>query len=195
MSDFISYAQSAAEKFKVDPGIFSSLINSESGFNPTAINKSGAYGIAQITAATASNPGYGMKPLVNRDDPKASLNFAAEYFSKLTEKYKGDYTSAIAAYKGFGNDLNSGLSHATAVLEDAKNFITSGGKSKWSGASINDWNSEAPAVVNDKSIWQYNASDLTDFFKRVSIPLTIGGAGVLIISFSIIALFFIKKGE
>lgn len=99
-------AINAANTFGVPSKLFTSLINSESGFDPNARNGS-AIGIAQFLKSTAANPGYGIAPF-DPTDPTASLNGAAQYIKALYNKAVGKglsgydaWSDAVSAYKGY----------------------------------------------------------------------------------------------
>lgn len=89
--DYRAAAQAAAQKYGIDPGLFTAQIQQESGFNPTARSPAGAQGIAQIMPATAR--GWGVNPL----DPIAALDAAARNMAAYSKKY-GGYRNALIAY-------------------------------------------------------------------------------------------------
>jgi hypothetical protein len=88
--------QAAAKANGIDPAILAGLLEVESGFNPKAVSKAGARGIAQIM------PQY--HPNVNYNDPIESINYAAKYLSGLQRQFGGDMRLALIAYNaGPGN--------------------------------------------------------------------------------------------
>ena len=88
--------QAAAKANGIDPAILAGLLETESGFNPKAVSKAGARGIAQIM------PQY--HPNVNYNDPIESINYAAKYLSGLQRQFGGDMRLALIAYNaGPGN--------------------------------------------------------------------------------------------
>ena len=92
-------AAQMAERYGLDPAIFTRQIEKESGFNPNARNeKTGATGLGQVMSATAQDPGFGVTPLRDRLDAVENLRFSAEYLSAMVRKYDGDYRKALAAY-------------------------------------------------------------------------------------------------
>lgn len=92
-------AAQMAERYGLDPAIFTRQIEKESGFNPNARNeKTGATGLGQVMSATAQDPGFGVTPLRDRLDPVENLRFSAEYTAAMLRRYEGDYPKALAAY-------------------------------------------------------------------------------------------------
>lgn len=106
--------------------IMGALTKTESNNNPTARSPKGAMGIAQVMPETAANPGFGMKPLKNPDDPNEAIPWATEYLGKLHDKYKDNLTNALIAYNwGTGNVdkwLKEGGDYAKLPLE-TKNYL------------------------------------------------------------------------
>ena len=92
-------AAQMAERYGLDPAIFTRQIEKESGFNPNARNeKTGATGLGQVMSATAQDPGFGVTPLRDRLDAVENLRFSAEYLSAMVRRYGGDYRKGLAAY-------------------------------------------------------------------------------------------------
>ena len=94
-------ARRAAKKYNLNPdelaGTFSRMIDTESGYDPTAYNAdSTASGIAQIVPQ--------WHPGVDPWNPEKALDYAADYFGGLTRRYGGDVLRGAAAYNwGPGN--------------------------------------------------------------------------------------------
>lgn len=92
------YAAGVASKYGLPVPLFLAQIQQESGWNPNATNpNSSAYGIAQILSGTAANPGYGVKPITDRSDPYASLEFAGAYDAALLRS-TGSFEGMLNAY-------------------------------------------------------------------------------------------------
>ena len=92
-------AAQMAERYGLDPAIFTRMIETESSFNPNARNaRTGATGLGQVMSATAQDPGFGVTPLRDRLDAVENLRFSAEYLSAMVRRYDGDYRKALAAY-------------------------------------------------------------------------------------------------
>jgi soluble lytic murein transglycosylase-like protein len=89
-TDWRAYAAEAAQKAGIDPALFQRQIQQESGFDPNAHSGAGAQGIAQIVPS--AHPG------VDPMNPKAALDYAANWMRQLTDRYGGDARKALAAY-------------------------------------------------------------------------------------------------
>jgi len=101
-------AAQMAERYGVDPEVFSRLVAKESGWDPNAKGAAGEIGYTQVMAETAINPGLGVTPLKDRSDPVDNLRFGAEYLGKLIEYYDGDYSKALMAYNGGMGNVDKG---------------------------------------------------------------------------------------
>ncbi len=89
----ISMAGDAARRNGLDPNLFASLIDQESGFQSDARSPKGAVGLSQLMPQTAADLG-----VTDRYDPAQSLEGGAKYLSQLMSRYGGDPTLALAAY-------------------------------------------------------------------------------------------------
>lgn len=89
-----SLVESAAKKHNIDPAILSGLIETESGWNPNAISRSGAKGLTQFMDPTAAEFG------VNVFDPASAIDGGARYLRYLIDYFNGDMRLAIFAYNG-----------------------------------------------------------------------------------------------
>lgn len=91
-------AAGAAKKAGVDPNLFLSMLQAESGFNPQAVSPKGAQGLGQLMPATAKARGV-TDPFNAQQNATAS----AEEFRSLQDKY-GNPQLAVMAYNwGQGN--------------------------------------------------------------------------------------------
>ena len=136
-----------AERYGVDPEIFTRLVAKESNWNPNAKGAAGEIGYTQIMAETAVNPGLGVTPLKDRSDPIDNLRFGAEYLGKLIEYYDGDYNKALMAYNGGLGNVNQGT-----VSKAARSYAADlmGGKEVKSSSAPAPRTSN-PAQVEDKA--------------------------------------------
>ena len=101
-------ASQMAERYGVDPEVFTRLIARESSWNPNAKGANGEIGYTQIMLETGIDPGYGVKPINDRNDPIDNLRFGAEYLGALLREYDGDYSKALMAYNGGPGNVNKG---------------------------------------------------------------------------------------
>ena len=98
-NDLRSYAWSAAVRNGIDPAIFVRQIAAESDFDPHAVSRAGAVGIAQIMPA--------LHPAVDPTDPYASLDYAARLMRGYINHY-GDWRRALIAYNAGPGRLEPG---------------------------------------------------------------------------------------
>lgn len=101
-------ASQMAERYGVDPEVFNRLIARESSWDPNAKGANGELGYTQIMLETGIDPGYGVKPINDRNDPIDNLRFGAEYLGALVKEYNGDYNKALMAYNGGPGNVNKG---------------------------------------------------------------------------------------
>lgn len=121
-SPWLAVARADAKKYHIDPLVFEWKIWQESGYNPNAVSRAGAIGIAQFMPATAA--GMGIDP----HDPKQALDASArldaghikQYAKKAQQlaKHYGGYSArygyalALAAYNAGTGSLNSAWNRA-----------------------------------------------------------------------------------
>ena len=101
-------ASQMAERYGVDPEVFTRLIARESSWDPNAKGANGEIGYTQIMLETGVDTGYGVKPINDRNDPIDNLRFGAEYLGALVKEYNGDYSKALMAYNGGPGNVNKG---------------------------------------------------------------------------------------
>ncbi len=127
-----SYADQQAQAYGIPPEIFSGLITAESNWNPYAVSGAGAEGIAQLEPSTAPN--------INRFDPFASINYAAQLLSSYFKRF-GSWDMALAAYNAGPNavDAYGGVPPYTETQNYVKKILggTSNVPSRFSGAPVN----------------------------------------------------------
>lgn len=91
--DIKTLASEIAEKYGVDPALFSALIQQESGFNPKAVSPAGAQGLTQLMPKTGRSLG-----VTDPFDPKQNLEGGAKYLAQMLKEFNGDRKLALAAY-------------------------------------------------------------------------------------------------
>ncbi len=97
-SRYDALIQGAATQSGIDPGLFSRLIQQESGFHPSVVSKAGAVGLGQIMPSTAAAYGVQHDDLF---DVQKNIELSARIFGDLAKKYQefDDATRfALAAY-------------------------------------------------------------------------------------------------
>jgi len=111
----------AAEDNRLPPAMFAALIGLESGGKAGAVSAAGAVGPAQIMAATARDPGYGVPPLPEaaRTDPAQAIPWAAKYLAALRDHFGGDMAKALAAYNGGAKRVENG----EPLPEETRNYV------------------------------------------------------------------------
>lgn len=99
--------EDCALRYGVDSSLIYAVIKAESNFDPAAVSRAGAKGLAQLTDATAkyaaemAGAEYGAG---DSFDAEKSIGLAAVYLRYLLQKYGGDRRRAAAAYNaGEGN--------------------------------------------------------------------------------------------
>lgn len=104
------------------------LIQTESGGNPNAVSPAGAQGVAQIMPATASDPGYGVKPLQNWDgtNPASApvpeqMRFANDYLNAMQTHNGGNPQLGAAAYNAGPGRVDAALSQ---LPQETQNYVS-----------------------------------------------------------------------
>ncbi len=129
--DYHALARAYAVQYGVDPDIYEALIQSESTFNPAALNPtSGARGIAQFMPATGRGVAgqLGLSEEQFYSDPSHQLQGGALYLSQNLERFGGNYQQALTQYKGSPTS-SVAQAQAAAVLQAANVLRAQGGTS------------------------------------------------------------------
>lgn len=83
----------AANETEIEPALIHAVISAESGHNPRARSKKGAYGLMQLMPATAHR-----FKVLDRNDPKQNILAGAKYLRELLNLFHGDLMLTLAAY-------------------------------------------------------------------------------------------------
>ncbi|MCX5749672.1 MAG: transglycosylase SLT domain-containing protein [Candidatus Saganbacteria bacterium] len=110
---FKSQVFAVAEKYGVDPYLVFALIREESRFNPRAVSRSSARGLAQIMPRTGRGIAtrlylrpYRTKYLFN---PNLNIKMGVYYLSQLLKRFGGDKYLALASYNGGAGNVDKWL--------------------------------------------------------------------------------------
>lgn len=152
--DLQSYARQVAQRYGVDPDVFVRQINQESGFNPKAVSRSGAQGIAQFMPDTARGVG-----LADPFEPYSALDAAAKHMRDNLDHNHGDYRLALAAYNAGQGNVDKygegvfGADFASGQTRDYVNIILGPGgvKSTANPSPVMPSNGSAPSAASTSS--------------------------------------------
>lgn len=114
-----------ALKAGIDPGLFHALIKQESGWNPGAVSPVGAFGLTQAMPATARAPGFGIRPLTDRNNPEEQIRFGADYLAAMLDRYPGDTARALAAYNWGAGNADKWSGSMASLPDETRNYVAS----------------------------------------------------------------------
>lgn len=89
--EFLASARAAARRYGVPEDLFLRLVQRESGWNPGAVSRKGATGLAQLMPDTADLLG------IDIADPHENLDGGARYLKMMYDRF-GTWRLALAAY-------------------------------------------------------------------------------------------------
>ena len=90
----------AARDVRLRPELLHALVRTESGYDASAVSRSGAVGLAQLMPDTARRFG-----VTNSYDPQQNVNGGARYLRELLELFNFDLKLALAAYNSGENTV------------------------------------------------------------------------------------------
>lgn len=85
--------QTASNEFGVPANLIRSVVEQESGMNPSAVSPSGAMGLMQLMPSTAETLGV-TQPF----DIVSNINGGTRYLKQLLTQFNGNWSLALAAY-------------------------------------------------------------------------------------------------
>ena len=124
MDQYREMAAEYAKKYNIDPKLYAALITQESGWNPSAVSPVGAAGLSQVMPATARDPGFGVSPLEDRDNPDEQLRFGAEYLRAMMDRYPGDTARALAAYNWGAGNADGWSGNMSELPDETRGYIS-----------------------------------------------------------------------
>jgi soluble lytic murein transglycosylase-like protein len=114
---FAAALTQAASAANISQALLAALVWQESRWNPLAVSRRGAVGLAQLMPATARDLG------VNPADPIANLNGGARYLRQLLDQFDGNVEKALAAYNaGPGRVRSAG---GVPAIAETQAYVTS----------------------------------------------------------------------
>jgi hypothetical protein len=150
--NYVDEINDCAGRFGLDKPLLAALILKESNYNPRAISRAGAMGLAQVMPATyrglmARAPELqGLKD--DPFDPHTSICVGAAYLAGAMANYGGDWTASLISYNGGDGAARRYLAaRSTSVLVTetrlyapkilaAREVYASQYADKWTGGSM-----------------------------------------------------------
>jgi soluble lytic murein transglycosylase-like protein len=83
----------AAKRYRIEPGLIRSVMQTESAFNPVAVSSAGAMGLMQLMPDLALELG-----VIDPFDPRENIMAGARHLRRLLDAHDGDVTLAVASY-------------------------------------------------------------------------------------------------
>lgn len=112
-------AQAEAEKYGIPKDIAFGLLEQESAWNPDAVSRAGARGIAQFMPATARGVG-----LDDSHDPMQAIPASMKHLRDLYNQY-GDWNTALAGYNASPRAVNAWREGRAPLPLETQNYISS----------------------------------------------------------------------
>ena len=101
MKRYSAIVESAARAHGVDSALVHAVISAESGYNPSAVSRTGARGLMQLMPATAER--YGVQNIM---DPTENIVAGVKYLRDLLTMFQGNLELTVAAYNAGENAVH-----------------------------------------------------------------------------------------
>lgn len=111
--------QAAAEATQIEPALIHAVIATESGYNPKALSRKGAYGLMQVLPATAQT--MTAIPVRQWSVPQQIL-WGSHYLKRMLDMFEGNVTLALAAYNA-GPQAVKTHQHAVPPFAETRQYI------------------------------------------------------------------------
>jgi soluble lytic murein transglycosylase-like protein len=98
MQRYSAIIESAARAQGVDSALVHAVISAESGYNKSAVSRTGARGLMQLMPATAER--YGVQNIM---DPTENIVAGVKYLRDLLQMFQGNLELVVAAYNAGEN--------------------------------------------------------------------------------------------
>jgi len=106
----------ASERHNVDPALVRAVIETESGWNPSAYSRKGAGGLMQLIPTTAQR--YGANDVFN---PQQNIDAGVRHLKWLLERYNGNLDLALAAYNAGEGAVDR--AHGIPAFRETRNYV------------------------------------------------------------------------
>lgn len=111
--------QAAAQATQLDPALIHAVIATESGYNPRALSRKGAYGLMQVLPTTAQT----MTPVpVSQWSARQQIYWGAHYLKRMLDMFEGNVTLALAAYNA-GPQAVKKYQHAVPPFAETRQYV------------------------------------------------------------------------
>ncbi len=122
LSDFSTPDLNPVGGYTLERALVYAIIRQESHFNPAAASSAGAYGLMQMTTATAAyNAGVSAASIDSSLllDPGTNMRLGQDYVARLLAQTQGDILRTVAAY----NAGPKGINKLVAAMPDADSLL------------------------------------------------------------------------
>ena len=106
----------AAERHHMDPALVRAVIETESGWNPTAKSNKGALGLMQLIPTTAVR--FGVNDAFS---PQQNVDAGVRYLKTLLERYNGNLDLALAAYNAGEGAVDR--AHGVPAFRETRDYV------------------------------------------------------------------------
>jgi soluble lytic murein transglycosylase-like protein len=106
----------AAERHHIDPALVRAVIETESGWNPTAKSPKGALGLMQLIPTTAVR--FGVNDAFS---PQQNVDAGVRYLKTLLQRYNGNLDLALAAYNAGEGAVDR--AHGIPAFRETRDYV------------------------------------------------------------------------
>jgi soluble lytic murein transglycosylase-like protein len=106
----------AAERHHIDPALVRAVIETESGWNPTAKSSKGALGLMQLIPTTAVR--FGVNDAFS---PQQNVDAGVRYLKTLLQRYNGNLDLALAAYNAGEGAVDR--AHGIPAFRETRDYV------------------------------------------------------------------------
>lgn len=106
----------AAERHHIDPALIRAVIETESGWNPTAKSSKGALGLMQLIPTTAVR--FGVNDAFS---PQQNVDAGVRYLKTLLQRYNGNLDLALAAYNAGEGAVDR--AHGIPAFRETRDYV------------------------------------------------------------------------